>query len=113
METNVMHYHGYSELYLNGKWVKLTPSFDQATAIKGGFIPMVEFDGENDAVFPSYDDEGNKFGEYLQDRGIHADLPLKAIEKVFYEMYPKFYKYIKTGEMEPVKDKTLTYKKIS
>jgi transglutaminase-like putative cysteine protease len=48
METNVMHYHGYSELYLNNKWVKLTPSFDPKTALKGGFTPMVEFDGEND-----------------------------------------------------------------
>ncbi|MFX0047197.1 MAG: transglutaminase-like domain-containing protein [Candidatus Hermodarchaeota archaeon] len=113
METNVMYYHGYSEFYLNDKWVKLTPSFDQATAIKGGFIPMVEFDGENDAVFPSYDNEGRKFGEYLLDRGIHADLPLDVIEKVFYEKYPKFYNYVKTGEIEPVKDKTLTYKKIN
>jgi len=113
METNVMHYHGYSELYLNDKWVKLTPSFDQGTANKGGFHPMCEFDGESDAVFPSYDNEGRKFGEYLQDRGIHADLPLDDIEKVFYEKYPKFEKYIKNGEIEPVKDKTLTYKKIS
>ncbi|KKK45964.1 MAG: Transglutaminase-like superfamily protein, partial [Candidatus Lokiarchaeum sp. GC14_75] len=24
MGTNVMHYHGYSEFYLKGKWVKLT-----------------------------------------------------------------------------------------
>lgn len=42
METNVMHYHGYSELYLNDKWVKLTPSFDQGTANKGRFLPMAE-----------------------------------------------------------------------
>jgi hypothetical protein len=111
METNVMHYHGYSELYLNDKWIKLTPSFDQRTALKAGFLPMCEFDGEHDAVFPKYDNEGNKFGEYLQDRGIHADLPLADIEKVFYEKYPKFDKYIKTGEIERVKDKTLTYKK--
>jgi len=34
MGTNVMHYHGYSEFYLNGKWVKLTPSFDRETAIR-------------------------------------------------------------------------------
>jgi len=106
METNVMYYHGYSEFFLNDKWVKLTPSFDQGTAIKGGFIPMVEFDGENDAVFPSYDTEGRKFGEYLQDRGVHADLPLDVIENVFRDKYPDF--YTKIG---PINDKTLTYKK--
>jgi hypothetical protein len=110
METNVMHYHGYSELYLNNKWVKLTPSFDPKTALKGGFTPMVEFDGENDATFPSFDEEGNKFGEYVKDRGVHADLPLKEIEMVFDEKYPKFTQ-LKNGQMIlPVKDKTLTYK---
>ena len=87
MGTNIMYYHGYSEFYLNKKWVKLTPSFDKQTAIKGKFLPMVEFDGENDAVFPAYDNEGNKFGEYLEDRGIHADLPLDQIEELFKEKY--------------------------
>ena len=110
METNVMHYHGYSELYLNNKWVKLTPSFDPGTALKGGFFPMVEFDGENNATFASFDNEGNKFGEYVKDRGVHADLPLKEIEIVFNEKYPKF-SLIRNGKtILPVKDKTLTYK---
>ena len=87
MGTNIMYYHGYSEFYLNNKWIKLTPSFDKKTAIKGNFLPMVEFDGENDAVFPAYDNNGNKFGEYLEDRGVHADLPLDQIEEVFKEKY--------------------------
>ena len=94
MGTNIMYYHGYSEFLLNGKWIKLTPSFDPATAVKGGFIPMVEFDGEHDAVFPEFDNEGNRFGEYLEDRGVHADLPLEDIDKVFSEKYP-FYKFYK------------------
>jgi len=110
MGTNVMHYHGYSELYLNNKWVKLTPSFDQKTALKGGFFPMVEFDGENNATFASFDNDGNKFGEYVKDRGVHADLPLKDIEIVFNEKYPKF-SQLRNGQLIiPVKDKTLTYK---
>lgn len=92
MQSKIMHYHGYSELFLNGKWIKLTPSFDPATAIKGGFIPMVEFDGEHDAVFPKYDNEGNLFGEYIEDRGVHADLPLQDIDKVFLEKYPFYNK---------------------
>ena len=87
MGHNVMYYHGYSELFLNGKWVKLTPSFDTPTAIKGKFLPMCEFDGECDAVFPKYDNDGNQFGEYLTDRGVHADLPLEDIAKVFEEKY--------------------------
>ena len=94
MGTNVMHYHGYSELYLDGKWVKLTPSFDQDTAIRGGFLPMCEFDGENDAVFPPYDGEGNKFGEYVKDRDVHADLPLDEIDQVFKEKYLMYQQFL-------------------
>jgi hypothetical protein len=93
MGTNIMFYHGFSEFFLNDKWVKLTPSFDQGTAMRGGFLPMVEFDGENDAVFPPYDINGELFGEYVGDRGVHADLPLDDIDKVFrekYEMYRMF-----------------------
>ncbi len=88
MGHNVMYYHGYSEFYLNSKWIKLTPSFDTPTAIKGKFLPMCEFDGERDAVFPKYDNDGNQFGEYLTDRGVHADLPLEDIARVFEEKYP-------------------------
>jgi len=110
MGTNVMHYHGYSELYLNNKWVKLTPSFDPGTALKGDFIPMVEFDGENDAVFAVYDNEGKLFGEYVMDRGIHADLPLEEIERVFEEKYPIFSEYKNGLPILPAKNKTLAYK---
>ncbi len=111
MGTNIMYVHGYSEFYLNKKWVKLTPSFDPKTALKGKFLPMVEFDGENDAVFPKFDNEGHQFGEYLTDRDVHADLPLQAIEKIFEENY-EWYALYKTGKnLAQIKEKTLNYKK--
>jgi len=111
MGTNVMYVHGYSEFYLNEKWVKLTPSFDPQTALKGKFLPMVEFDGENDAVFPKFDKDGNQFGEYLDDRGVHADLPLEEIDKIFEEKYPSYALYKKGHNMKQIKESTLTYKK--
>ena len=105
MGTNVMYVHGYSEFYLDNKWVKLTPSFDKETAIRGRFLPMVEFDGENDAVFPPYDVNGNKFGEYVGDRGVHADLPLDEIDQIFQEKYNMYREYL-TGlqKVEDYKD---------
>jgi transglutaminase-like putative cysteine protease len=111
MGHNVMYYHGYSEFYLNNKWLKLTPSFDEATAIKGKFLPMVEFDGESDAVFPPYDSEGSRFGEYIMDRGIHADLPLGEIDKIFEEKYEKYAQFKKGQMVKPVNDSVLKYKK--
>ncbi|MFW9936495.1 MAG: transglutaminase-like domain-containing protein [Candidatus Thorarchaeota archaeon] len=111
MGHNVMYYHGYSEFLLNNKWVKLTPSFDETTAIKGKFLPMVEFDGEHDAVFPPFDSEGNRFGEYVMDRGIHADLPLDEIEKVFEEKYEKYTLFKKGFNIDRLKDKSVSYKR--
>jgi len=111
MGTNIMYVHGYSEFYLNEKWIKLTPSFDPQTSIKGGFLPMVEFDGENDAVFPKYDDDGNRFGEYLTDRGIYASLPLEDIDKIFEEKYYGYKLYKKGFHLRRIKDKSVTYKK--
>ena len=111
MGTNVMYYHGYSEFLLNNKWVKLTPSFDEGTAIKGKFLPMVEFDGENDAVFPKFDENGDLFGEYLTDRGIHSDLPLDEIDLVFAEKYHKYAMYKEGLSVEGLKDDSVTYKK--
>ena len=49
-----------------------------------------KFDGENDGVFPKYDNDGNKYGEYVMDRGVHADLPLDEIDVVFEKNYPKY-----------------------
>jgi len=111
MGTNVMYVHGYSEFYLNGKWVKLTPSFDPQTALKGKFLPMVEFDGENDAVFPKFDNQGKLFGEYLTDRGVHADLPLEDIDKIFEEKYPSYALHKKGLNIKQIKDEIMTYKK--
>jgi len=91
MGTKAFHCHAYSELYLNGKWVKAAPIFDKKTCFKGGFFPMVEFDGENDALFAPYDTEGNMFVEYIGDWGTYADVPLKKIDQIFTEKYPKWY----------------------
>jgi len=91
MGTKAFHCHAYSELYLKGKWVKATPVFDNETSIKGGFLPIIEFDGEKDALFASFDIEGNKFVEYIYDWGIFADVPITQIDKIFSEKYSKWY----------------------
>ena len=87
MGTEAFYYHGYTELLLNGKWLKAAAIIDKETAIRGKLLPLVEFDGENDGLFASHDTEGNIFVEYIGDRGIHSNLPYEDIEKVFNEIY--------------------------
>jgi len=91
MGTKTFHCHGYSELYLNGNWIKLTPVFDKDTALKAGYVPLVEFNGIDHALLAPFDEEGNKFVEYVKDWGIYNDLPIKMIDEIFREKYGKIY----------------------
>jgi transglutaminase-like putative cysteine protease len=76
---NILPFHGYAELYLNGKWVKATPAFDLKMCEKNRIIP-VEFDGKNDAMFHSHNRDGKLHIEYLKDLGRHYDdLPLDKL----------------------------------
>lgn len=85
--TDIFLYHGYAELYLQDKWVKLTPTFNKELCEKFGYR-TVEFDGIHDATLPPTTLNGEKYVEYLKDRGTNHDLPLKEINRTFYEFYP-------------------------
>ena len=52
MGCDIFAYHGYTEFFLNGRWIKATPAFNMAVFEKHNIAP-VEFDGRNDAVFPA------------------------------------------------------------
>ena len=75
---NVMKYHGYALLYLNGKWLKATPSFDIELCREHKFIP-VEFDGTQDAIFHRYNQEGKLHMEYVHTHGIYDEVPWEEI----------------------------------
>jgi len=91
MGTNVFHCHGISEILINGNWLKLTPVFDKNTALKAGFVPLIEFDGSHDALFESHDEEGNAFVEYVEDYGTYSDLPIEQIVDIFTKAYPHMF----------------------
>ena len=114
MGTNAFHCHAYSELYLDGKWIKAAPVFDVKTCEKGKFFPMVEFDGEHDALFSPVDTEGNKFVEYIADWGIYSDVPIEKIDQIFTEKYPRWYGSnidMGSGFMKPMKKEPLSLNK--
>jgi len=84
LKSDIFPWHGYAELYLDGRWVKATPAFDLQICQDNGLIP-VEFDGRNDAKFPSHSTEGKLHVEYLLDRGPFDDVPLDEIRKALIE----------------------------
>jgi transglutaminase-like putative cysteine protease len=90
MGTDLFVYHGYSELFLDGKWVKATPAFNLSLCTKFRVKPL-EFDGANDSIFHPFDEDNRRHMEYVRERGTFADVPAQDIKRVFSETYPKFY----------------------
>jgi len=84
LKSNIFPWHGYAELYLDGKWVKATPAFDLKMCQEHRLIP-VEFDGVSDARFHSRNKDGKPHIEYLLDRGPFDDVPLDEIRKALIE----------------------------
>jgi transglutaminase-like putative cysteine protease len=88
MGTDLFVYHGYTELFLNGRWVKATPAFNRSLCERFNVTPLA-FDGVNDSVFQAYDQNGNKHMEYVRDHGTYADVPLGDIIESFKRHYPR------------------------
>jgi len=70
--------HGYNELYLGGKWLKVAPTYDRQLCEAKRFV-LVEFDGVNHATLPSRSLDGEPHIEYVLDRGHYDDLPLEEV----------------------------------
>ena len=88
MKTEVFYWHGYSSIWLEGRWVKATPAFDLALCERFGVVPL-EFDGREDSIFHAYDRAGRRHMEYLRDRGAHAEVPASEIMAAFAREYPR------------------------
>jgi transglutaminase-like putative cysteine protease len=87
MGTDVFAFHGYVELYLEGRWLRVTPTFNKGLCAFFGVAPM-EFDGTADALFHAYDGQGKQFMEYVRERGTYVDFPFEEMRRVFRETYP-------------------------
>jgi transglutaminase-like putative cysteine protease len=90
MGTDVFIFHGYTELHLEGRWVKATPAFNLDLCTRFRVRPL-EFDGRNDSIFHPFDADDRRHMEYLGDRGSFADVPVEMIKQAFRDTYPSLY----------------------
>ena len=82
MQTDVFIWHGYADLWLDGRWVKATPAFNIELCNKFGLLPL-DFDGRSDSIYHPFDQSGNRHMEYVQQRGMFDDMPLAQITADF------------------------------
>jgi transglutaminase-like putative cysteine protease len=68
--------HGYTQLFLGGRWIHVTPAFDGTLCEVNG-VPAVEFDGVHDASLAPRDLAGKPYVEYLEKYDPQVDLPFQ------------------------------------
>ena len=91
MQTNLFIWHGFTEVYLEGKWVKATPAFNLSLCEAFGVKPL-EFNGREDSVFHPYDIQGRQHMEYVDSHGSFADLPFEQMMAAYARGYPHYFK---------------------
>jgi len=87
LQTNLMVFHGYVELWLDDKWVAATPAFNKELCERLGVAPLA-FDGETSSIFQEYDRKGGTFMQYEHDYGSFADIPFDLMVKEWKHYYP-------------------------
>jgi len=86
--SDVFRWHGYTDLWLDGKFVKATPAFNLSMCQRFDVMPL-EFDGRNDSILHPYDQKDRRHMEYLLDRGTFAEVPVEKIIATFRESCPR------------------------
>jgi transglutaminase-like putative cysteine protease len=86
--SDLFAWHGYVEIWVEGKPYKLTPAFNESLCARFG-VPPLDFDpaAPADAMLQAFDGEGRKYMEYVADRGFFLDLPFLEILSTFERLY--------------------------
>jgi transglutaminase-like putative cysteine protease len=87
LKTDLYIWHGYTDLFVEGRWVKATPAFNLQLCERFGLLPL-DFDGVHDSIYHPYDRAGNRHMEYVNQRGTYDDMPLQEITADITRFYP-------------------------
>lgn len=101
LKSDHIVFHGYADIYINGKWVKATPAFDYKVCRISG-VETLDFDGENDSLFQEFL-KGKQFMEYIHDYGVFPDIPIELMNAEMKKHYPHLF-------IEEIKGKTFSFK---
>ncbi len=84
--SDIFVFHGFTELFLDGRWVKATPAFN-VELCKKHRVAALEFNGREDSVFQPYNTDKQLFMEYINDHGSFADIPVEKIVAGWKKVY--------------------------
>ncbi len=84
--SDLFVYHGYTDFFLEGKWVKATPAFNKELCVRHRVAPL-EFNGREDSIFQPFNQDDQRFMEYVEFFGTYDDIPVKEIVRAWEEAY--------------------------
>ena len=87
MGSDLFIWHGYTDIGLDGQWIKATPAFNIELCDRFVLLPL-EFDGRADSIYHPFDKAGNRHMEYVAMHGAFDDVPLQRILDAFALHYP-------------------------
>lgn len=88
--SNELTPHGMVNVFLDNKWLKMSPAFNKSLCEKMNVEPL-EFDGENNSFLQQYNSSGTRFMEYIDDYGSFEDVPLDFMIRNLKEHYPAIF----------------------
>ena len=88
--SNELTPHGMVNVFLDGKWLKVSPAFNASLCERLNVQP-VDFDGESDSFLQQYDSQGSIFMEYTDDYGHFEDVPVEFMVQNVKEHYPHIF----------------------
>lgn len=98
LKSDVFAMHGITQMFVEGKWVKCTPAFNQELCDLFNVAPL-EFDGLNDSLFHEFDKADNRFMEYVAHHGVFDDFPRNYFVGVMIRNYPHLFDYDRLREV--------------
>lgn len=87
LKTDLFVMHGYSELFIEDKWVAATPAFNKSLCDRMG-VEALDFDGRSDSLFQQSTPDQKQYMEYVCKHGSFEDLPMSMIVEAFTKTYP-------------------------
>jgi transglutaminase-like putative cysteine protease len=86
--SDLFVFHGFTEFFLEGKWIKSTPAFNRELCERHGVAPL-EFNGREDSIFQPYNSADQRYMEYVEFLGSYPDIPVSEIVNGFENTYGK------------------------
>lgn len=83
-------FHGYVSAFIDNKWVKVTPAFDELVC-RASKVDVMNWDGKSDVMFQEYNKSGNRFMEYIHYYGEFKDVPMKLMNNEMEKYYPHLF----------------------